>query len=668
MNILIDNTGMNLPNMGDAAQCQVAVERLGKLWPTARITVITDNPDLLAIHCPTAHPVPASGRIILTGEQVLLGRAHKCFPMAASALISQLEKIIINRFPRLTLFTLRMKWRCFRSGLKMEAFLDALLKADLVVIGGGGDFYEALAGQVMNLSEVMEWAIRFGKPVVMVGQGIGRLQSYKLRKRAKKVFPPVNVICLRETRTGLPSLYSLGVSPERIVVTGDDAIELAYTQRPTELGDAIGVNLRVASYSEVNESHIKVIRSALHTAAQKYHASLIPAPIAFNKGGTDSDAIRELLAGYDYDDSSDGGQALDCPRKVIQQIGLCRLVVTGSYHAGVFALSQGIPVVGLVKSQYYVDKFLGLADQFQVGCEVVFLDADNLLEEVMMTIDKSWESAQHVRPKLLDAAERQVKAGHVGYHVIYENYMGRAQKRTTAQIKSRSPIMSRLGGILRRITKPAFRPPDIGVYDRQNNLEFILSEFLFKTDIESGLKEWTFHDEYQNPLEITFDSGLIKFEIQIHSNDEWGYIFLDPERYNWRNISWQLRFRKDTAFREFAFNFRYRDFDNRYRYRFEDNDIHFDKKVGGKWYNRIDYVPFPLELGVWYDLRIDMYEDTFRCYVNDTLMMENCDGDLSHGSICIILWEDDGKTKVSAEVGPMAVQMIREKEVSSKGV
>ena len=33
--------------------------------------------------------------------------------------------------------------------------------------------------------------------------------------------------------------------------------------------------------------------------------------------------------------------------------------VTGSYHAGVFALAQGIPVVGLLQSAYYEQKFIG---------------------------------------------------------------------------------------------------------------------------------------------------------------------------------------------------------------------------------------------------------------------------------------------------------------------
>jgi hypothetical protein len=190
---------------------------------------------------------------------------------------------------------------------------------------------------------------------------------------------------------------------------------------------------------------------------------------------------------------------------------------------------------------------------------------------------------------------------------------------------------------------------------------FSLSDVLFQTDMVDGLSQWSFHPVYQNPKQITFDSGIIKFEIPIHSHDEWAYIFLDPARYDFRNVSWQLHFRKDSPFRELAFNFRYRDFDNRYRYRFERGSIQFDKKVGGVWYTGITNVVFHIQLEVWYDLRVDMYEDTFRCHVNGELMMESCDRDLSSGSICIILWEDDGKTKIEAEIGPMTVRNIRRK-------
>ena len=58
---------------------------------------------------------------------------------------------------------------------------------------------------------------------------------------------------------------------------------------------------------------------------------------------------------------------------VFEQIGFCRVLITGSYHAGVFALAQGVPSICVAQSQYYVDKFVGLADQFGEGCRVIQL-------------------------------------------------------------------------------------------------------------------------------------------------------------------------------------------------------------------------------------------------------------------------------------------------------
>ena len=67
------------------------------------------------------------------------------------------------------------------------------------------------------------------------------------------------------------------------------------------------------------------------------------------------------------------------PLGVVEHISRCRAVVTGSYHAAVFALAQGIPAVGLTGSAYYDAKFAGLADQFGgSGLWIVRLDQDEL--------------------------------------------------------------------------------------------------------------------------------------------------------------------------------------------------------------------------------------------------------------------------------------------------
>ncbi|NJR75723.1 MAG: polysaccharide pyruvyl transferase family protein [Scytonema sp. CRU_2_7] len=104
----------------------------------------------------------------------------------------------------------------------------------------------------------------------------------------------------------------------------------------------------------------------------------------------------------------------------MEQIGRCRVVVTGSYHAGVFALAQGIPIMGLAKSEYYADKFLGLADQFGVGCEVIFLHEQEFATKLVDSIDRALESAEQLRPQLLEAAKEQVELGHTAYKRVYE--------------------------------------------------------------------------------------------------------------------------------------------------------------------------------------------------------------------------------------------------------
>lgn len=81
----------------------------------------------------------------------------------------------------------------------------------------------------------------------------------------------------------------LGVATERFIITGDDAIDMAYKGRAPELGTAIGITLRVADYSEVGPDISALIGTCLQYATNNYSAPLIPVPISFH--GTESDAV-----------------------------------------------------------------------------------------------------------------------------------------------------------------------------------------------------------------------------------------------------------------------------------------------------------------------------------------------------------------------------------------
>jgi colanic acid/amylovoran biosynthesis protein len=277
-------------------------------------------------------------------------------------------------------------------------------------------FHESATELLDELSAVL---VR-GSSIVAFGQGIGPITLPDLKARARAVFPKLKFIALRESIWGLPFLKSLGVSPERIVVTGDDAIECAYRKRNRSLGYKIGVNVRLARYSTSDESFIPRLRSAIILASQQAHASLVPVPISFSAESSDLRATQDLLEGLELP----VGRTADNLDDLLAAIATCRVVITGSYHAGVFALAQGIPVVALVQSSYYEQKFTGLKDQFGEGCAIIDLRSPVCSDDIAQMICSAWKSAEFVREPLLKSAAMQIESSRAAYSTVYRMFSG----------------------------------------------------------------------------------------------------------------------------------------------------------------------------------------------------------------------------------------------------
>ena len=181
----------------------------------------------------------------------------------------------------------------------------------------------------------------------------------------------VDLIALREERAARPLLHRLGVDPRRIVTTGDDAIELASGCAPAGLGRDLGVNLRISDYAAITDDVAARLATTLRDAARALGAELRTVAISAVPGEEDRRSVQRLLGDIVGEDAdAPVGTSID---GAIESIARCRLVVTGSYHAALFALSMGVPAIGLAASRYYEDKFLGLAEQFGPGCDVVLL-------------------------------------------------------------------------------------------------------------------------------------------------------------------------------------------------------------------------------------------------------------------------------------------------------
>ena len=390
-------------NLGDIAMLQVAVARLRELWPGADVAVLTTDPAALRRHCPAARAVPAPGRYgwlradarASAAARVVLGgvrATRRRLPGAARAGI-ELERML--------------------RGLddEVRTYLRELARSDLFLVCGRGGTCDAFPDETAELLGELETVRELGVPTAMTSQGIGPLRDPGLARRAAQVLPGVGLIAVRERLLAPHLLEGLGVQGDHIAVTGDDAVEPAFAARssggsPT----AIGLGVRAVAYAEVGPDAIEAIGASVRAAVERHGADVVPIPISLYPGEADVETFERLLGA-----PATARDRADTTAGAIDAAGRCRVAVTGSYHGGVFAAAQGVPVVGLVGSPYYRAKLEGLRDAFGAGVEVLGVGEPRLEQRLAEAIDRAWVTPASDRAAMLAAAERQVAAGREAY-------------------------------------------------------------------------------------------------------------------------------------------------------------------------------------------------------------------------------------------------------------
>lgn len=408
MRILIDPGTFTFLNVGDTAMLQGAVTRLRALWPTAELSVLTDNPAGLAAECGAATAVRHEARRLWFSERVFLGRARRALPRRVAESVEGAQRRVRASRPRAFATALRVRLLAHPGHWHgLDAFRRALDSMTLVLVAGQGTLTDHAHAHAHDILHLLEAAHQRGVPTAMVGQGVGPVEDARLLDRARVVLPAVRLITLRERREGPGVLTALGVSPERVRATGDEAIPVAFARRPAHLGETLGVCARVSASSRIDAHLLDQLAPAVRRVASATRAPFTPVPI---NHADDPAAIARLLGNPEAaarwaDESAPWG-----PAAAIRAAGTCRVMITAAYHAAVFALAQGVPAVCIARSAYFRAKFRGLADMFGEGCSVVDLDAPGAADVVEGTAVRLWADADALRPSLLDAAAAQAAA------------------------------------------------------------------------------------------------------------------------------------------------------------------------------------------------------------------------------------------------------------------
>jgi polysaccharide pyruvyl transferase WcaK-like protein len=412
MRILVEPSAHHLLNLGDVAMLVATTERLNELWPDADVGVLTDSPSRLAEHCPNTIALPAYGSQLWFDLPFLGDAVHRRLPAPVGARLRSWEKGLRRARPHTAAKVIRARRRMKRlEYADLDIFLDWAFGADVVVVVGAGLLTDAFAPSAISVLELVELALERGAPTAMFGQGVGPLEDPELAAWCGHVLPRVDLIALRERLAGPPILRSLGVDESRVVTTGDDAVELAWrVPGPTASPVGLGISLRRARYSQVTDEALMRVGQLSRNVAETLGAALVPVPISRAPKERDAEVIAGVLGL-----SEPAAPEIVSVPELVTQVQRCRVVVTGSYHAGVFALAQGIPVVGLAHSGYYVDKFLGLSDQFGGLAPVVRLDDADFDKRLEDAVTRLWEDAEELRPLLCEAAAAQVERASATY-------------------------------------------------------------------------------------------------------------------------------------------------------------------------------------------------------------------------------------------------------------
>lgn len=438
MRILLDQSVHDHRNQGNNSLLAVTLKRFRNYWPDASYDVISNSPHLCKVYFPGTEPVKPES---LEEFEDKLSIFHRLMPRRFWLYLFELREAVKSRKNSVTnLSNLNSpiltqiqsdsfdptQGNDIDNGLGVEPYrieqaqLDPyrrIANYDLYTATGGGYMCDSDKPRLLQMFDRLETAVNHGVPAVMVGQGVGPMEDPELLRRAKDVLPRLDYILIREECSTRPLLDSLNVPPSKVFMTGDDAIELAYRARKPQLGTGIGLSLRVAHYTGLKQEHIEAIRLIVIEKAKGNSAELIAAPIDVND--TDKHFTEQVMEGYSL--SSSSWRKFEMPEDIIDRISKCRIMISGTFHGAVFALSQGIPVIGLAITDEYHKKLSGLTSEFGTdGCRVIHLGVNDKEQRLAEAIDLAWKSADLLRPQLLRNAQRQIESGTAAYKKIYD--------------------------------------------------------------------------------------------------------------------------------------------------------------------------------------------------------------------------------------------------------
>lgn len=362
--------GNGSTNLGDDAMWLAAVATLRQIDP--EMLIITDGVEEWTPPIKNIAVLPFLHQCLRRGS--FIPRSLLRFPP-----ISLLERIISR--PGRNSFAAKRAARisCRPAGKVPEVWFETVRDAAGIIVAGSGSINDDYAAHgVHGWSVFTEWAARLGKPVAIVGQGLGPLKLESNRTVVRDMIENINLLTVRDSES-FDLAIELGAAPTPGVLAQDWAflcmpeeehrlrarqiveqfigssafIAVSFHRRHTTTKEDMS---KLASYFEA------IARSAKHHG---YKVLCVPT-MSGDFHSDDPQTAQRLKRTLDEDLQQivSIAPAQSDPRIAQAVIGLSRGLLATRYHAMVFAIAEGVACVGLAYDPYYVQKLEGVSRFF----------------------------------------------------------------------------------------------------------------------------------------------------------------------------------------------------------------------------------------------------------------------------------------------------------------
>lgn len=360
--------GYGYGNAGDEAQCAQTLKTLHERFPDFEIVDLSPNPGYSTSAHPDFRHEPASR--VAFFDQGLPTNAYKVATFGQRLRFLSVSALLLWNARRM---------RCGRPPVLINArkvaLLGRLASASLFFFCGGGYLTGATRSRLWDGVLLCRLCRTFGVPVVMSGQTIGEWSGWLDRRLARWGFKSVAVITTRDDRASLEDLRRIGIAGEHVFATHDDALfSEKSAARELAAGPYVAVNFHFWKMVEAERAPLLERLHALlvRTSAARPDCRFVFVPMV------ESDLKSHAAFCARYPDFALEALDVGCDfRRTRRAIADAELVLTMKHHPIIFAVGEGVPVVSMAYSDYYVHKNVGALEQYGLAdCSFDLADAD----------------------------------------------------------------------------------------------------------------------------------------------------------------------------------------------------------------------------------------------------------------------------------------------------